>query len=159
MNRLASVLGGVALLACFSQACSSDESTGGNVDEREESTSSGDINRDASTTRPGSSSGGGASSSSGSSSGSSTSSGSSGSPEAGTRCDLASERTEARYTECAVSFVILDGGAPPACTDERAADAERISQCVQNASCAALRGDADASAEAATYYACISGAD
>ncbi len=148
MNRLAWILGGAAALACVGQACSSNDPAGN--DDAGASSSSGS-RPDASTGRATSSS------SSGSSSSSSGGSSSGATPDAGNRCEAASARTEARYTECGVGFVILDSGTPPACTNERAAASERDAQCVEDASCGALRSDEDAGADEAAYFACLTG--
>jgi hypothetical protein len=155
MNRLALILAGAAVFACFAQACSSNDDA--DDDDDDTGTSSGshpDASTGRATSSSSSSSSGAASSSS--SGGSTSSSSSSGSPDAGNRCLAAADRAQARYAECGIVVPILDGGTPVECTDEKATDDEHDAQCVQDASCPALRGDADAGDDADAYFACIS---
>lgn len=127
-------------------ACSDDGSS---------SSSSGTTGTTSSSSGESGSSSSGAASSSSSGALSSTSSSSSSSSGAnGDRCDAAAERVEARYRECEVEYVLLDSGAPPPCTEQRAAEAEALADCVAPVSCAALRGDADAPDRDA-YFACL----
>lgn len=146
------VLMGTALVGLGLFACSSDESSGSSSSSGAASSSSSSSS--SSSGSGASSSGGGSSSSSGAASSSSSSSGSPSDSGTANRCDVAAERVEARYDECDVSYAILDGGAGEACTEERAADAEALADCIAPISCAALRGDSDAPDRDA-YFACL----
>lgn len=159
MNKLVGLLAGASLVTVAMVACGGDETEGGDDDTVEAGASSSSSGSSSSSSGSSSSSSGGSGGSSGGSSGASTSSGgstsSSGDAGEGNRCDQASARVEARYAACDVDAPILDAGPPPPCTDARAEDNERIADCVEAASCPALRADPDAGAEAAEYYACV----
>ena len=155
MKRVVLLFGSLSLSALAVQACSDSTDDPGDGVEAGASSGGSSGARNASSgggAASGSSSSGGSSSSS-SSGGSSSSS--SGDAQSGDRCIEAANRAQARYEACDMNVPILDGGTPEACTDARAADGERIADCVDAASCPALRGQADASAESEVYYQCL----